>query len=128
MNVEESREICAGAYTSGVIEGWIREQSLVLGTGKGLVLMTGCAHPRIVRIIARVRETFKKNIFMVLGGFHLAGFDEKEIKRIIREFRISGIETVGPAHCSGEETRALFSDEYADDFLLIGAGKRIPIP
>jgi 7,8-dihydropterin-6-yl-methyl-4-(beta-D-ribofuranosyl)aminobenzene 5'-phosphate synthase len=128
VSVEESREICEGAHTSGVIEGWIKEQSLVLETEKGLVLMTGCAHPRIVHIIARVRETFKKDIFMALGGFHLAGFQDKEIKEIIREFRDSGVRRVGPAHCSGDEARALFAEEYADDFLLIGAGKKIPLP
>lgn len=128
VNVEGSREICPGAHTSGVIEGWIKEQSLVLDTDKGLVLMTGCAHPRIVHIIARVRETFRKDIFMVLGGFHLAGFEKKEIREIIRTFRNSGIATVGPAHCSGDEARALFSEEYGDDYLLMGVGKKIRLP
>ncbi|MBN2409830.1 MAG: MBL fold metallo-hydrolase [Candidatus Aminicenantes bacterium] len=128
VDVEESRGICEGAHTSGVIEGWIKEQSLVLDTEKGLVLMTGCAHPRIAHIIARVRETFKKDIHMALGGFHLAGFEKKEISEIIRTFRNSGIETVGPAHCSGDEARALFSEEYGDDFLLMGVGRKIRLP
>ena len=127
IEVTTSRKICEGGFTSGVIEGWIKEQSLVLDTAKGLVLLTGCAHPRIVHIIARVRETFRNEIFMVLGGFHLAGFEKKEIKKIIRHFRDSGVRKVGPAHCSGDEARALFSEEYADDFLLIGAGKKIPL-
>jgi 7,8-dihydropterin-6-yl-methyl-4-(beta-D-ribofuranosyl)aminobenzene 5'-phosphate synthase len=128
VDVGESREICEGAHTSGVIEGWIKEQSLVLDTEKGLVLMTGCAHPRIVHIITRVREMFKKDIHMALGGFHLAGFEKKEIREIIRHFRNSGIEIVGPAHCSGDEARALFSEEYGDDFLVMGVGRKIRLP
>jgi 7,8-dihydropterin-6-yl-methyl-4-(beta-D-ribofuranosyl)aminobenzene 5'-phosphate synthase len=127
VDVDKSREICEGAHTSGVIEGWIKEQSLVLDTEKGLVLMTGCAHPRIVHIIARVREIFMRDIFMALGGFHLAGFEKKEMKEIIQRFRDLGVEAVGPAHCSGDEARALFSEEYKDDFHLIGAGKKIQL-
>ena len=127
VEVTTSQKICQGASTSGVIEGWIKEQSLVLDTEKGLILVTGCAHPRIANIIARVREIFQKDIFMALGGFHLAGFDEKYIKEIIRSFRDSGIRKVGPAHCSGDEARKLFREEYHDDFIEIGAGKKIPI-
>jgi 7,8-dihydropterin-6-yl-methyl-4-(beta-D-ribofuranosyl)aminobenzene 5'-phosphate synthase len=125
VEVTASRRICEGASTSGVIEGWIKEQSLVLDTRKGLVLVTGCAHPRIVHIIARVKELFQKDIFMALGGFHLAGFDEKYIKEIILSFRESGIRKVGPAHCSGDEARRLFGEEYRDDFIKIGVGKKI---
>jgi 7,8-dihydropterin-6-yl-methyl-4-(beta-D-ribofuranosyl)aminobenzene 5'-phosphate synthase len=127
VEVTASRRICEGASTSGVIEGWIKEQSLVLDTRKGLVLVTGCAHPRIAHIVARVQEIFQKDIFMALGGFHLAGLDEKYIKEIILSFRESGIRKVGPAHCSGDEARRLFGEEYRDEFIEIGAGKRIQI-
>jgi 7,8-dihydropterin-6-yl-methyl-4-(beta-D-ribofuranosyl)aminobenzene 5'-phosphate synthase len=127
VEVTTSQKICQGACTSGVIEGWIKEQPVVLDTEKGLILLTGCAHPRIANIIARVREIFQKDIFMALGGFHLAGFDEKYIKEIIRSFRDSGIKKVGPAHCSGDEARKLFREEYQDDFIEIGVGKKIQI-
>jgi 7,8-dihydropterin-6-yl-methyl-4-(beta-D-ribofuranosyl)aminobenzene 5'-phosphate synthase len=127
VEVEASGKICEGAQTSGVIEGWIKEQSLVLDTERGLVLMTGCAHPRIVRIIDRVRDVFKKNIFMALGGFHLAGFEKAEIREIIRKFRSSEIQKVGLAHCSGDEARTLFQEEYQDDFIKVGVGTKIEI-
>lgn len=127
VEVEASKKICDRASTSGVIESWIKEQSLVLDTDRGLVLLTGCAHPRIVHVIDRVRGTFMKDIFMALGGFHLAAFEKKEIRDIIRKFRSSGIQKVSPAHCSGDEARALFYEEYKDDFVKIGVGKRIEI-
>lgn len=127
IEVETSRKICEGAYTSGVIEGWIREQSLVLDTEKGLIVMTGCAHPRITHIIARVKELFKKDIYLALGGFHLTGFDKAEIKGIIDKFRDMGVQKVGPCHCSGDEARMLFHEEYKDDFIEIGVGKDINI-
>jgi 7,8-dihydropterin-6-yl-methyl-4-(beta-D-ribofuranosyl)aminobenzene 5'-phosphate synthase len=124
VEVTTFQEICQGACTTGVIEGWIKEQSLVLDTENGLILVTGCAHPRIVNIIARVREIFQKDIFTALGGVHLAGFDEKYIKEIILQFRHSGIRKVGLAHCSGDEARSLFHKEYQDDFIEIGVGKK----
>lgn len=121
------QKICEKAYTSGVIPGWIKEQSLILDTDKGLIVITGCAHPRITKIIATVKELLKKDIYMVFGGFHLAGFNEGEIKEIIGQFQASGIKKVGPCHCSGDEARRLFAEEYKDDFIEIGAGKKIKI-
>jgi 7,8-dihydropterin-6-yl-methyl-4-(beta-D-ribofuranosyl)aminobenzene 5'-phosphate synthase len=127
VEVTTSRKICEGAHTSGVIEGWIKEQSLILETKCGLILLTGCSHPRIVHIIATVKESFKKDIHLILGGFHLAGFDVKDIEEIIRKFRDSGVQKVGPAHCSGDDARRLFHKEYRDNYIEIGAGKKIRI-
>lgn len=127
VEVEKSREICERASTSGVIEGWIKEQSLVLDTEKGLVVVTGCAHPRITNILARVKELFKKDLHLVFGGFHLAGFYKGEIKEIIAKFRDLGVQKVGPGHCSGDETRLLFAEEYQEDFIKIGVGKEVII-
>lgn len=117
------QNISPEAFTTGVINGWIKEQSLVLETKKGLILITGCAHPRITNIITLTKEQFQRNIYLVFGGFHLGGFEEREIKEIIRLFRKEGIEKVGPTHCSGMEARNLFKDEYGDDFLELGTGR-----
>lgn len=127
VEVEKSQEICKGASTSGVIEGWIKEQSLVLDTEKGLVVVTGCAHPRITNILARTKGLFKKNLCLVFGGFHLAGFYKPEIREIIARFRSLGVQKVGPGHCSGEEARRLFAEDYQEDFIKIGVGKEIKI-
>ena len=71
VDVDNSQKICEGAYTTGVTPGWIKEQSLILDTDKGLIVVTGCAHPRIVKIIFTVKELLDKSIYMVFGGFHL---------------------------------------------------------
>jgi 7,8-dihydropterin-6-yl-methyl-4-(beta-D-ribofuranosyl)aminobenzene 5'-phosphate synthase len=127
VEVNGFRKICDGAYTTGVIQGWIKEQSLVLESPQGLILMTGCAHPRIVNIIDKVKELMGKDIHLALGGFHLAGFPKKEIKEIIAHFRDAGVKKVGPCHCSGDEARKLFEEEYGKDFVRIGVGRRIQI-
>ncbi|MCK4556322.1 MAG: MBL fold metallo-hydrolase [Candidatus Aminicenantes bacterium] len=125
--VTNFQEICEGAYTSGIIEGWIKEQSLILNTEKGLILITGCAHPRIVKIIDRVKELLKKNIHLVFGGFHMGAYNENEINEIIGQFQDSRVKKVGPCHCTGDEARRLFAEEYKDDFIEIGVGKVIKV-
>lgn len=125
--VTNFQEICEGAYTSGIIEGWIKEQSLILNTGKGLILITGCAHPRIVKIIDRVKKLLKKNIHLVFGGFHMGAYNENEINEIIGQFQDSRVKKVGPCHCTGDEARRLFAEEYKDDFIEIGVGKVIKV-
>lgn len=121
------QKICPGAYTTGIVTGWIKEQSLILETEKGLVIITGCAHPRIVRIIDTVKELMKKKIYMVFGGFHLGAYNDKEIREIIGYFRDAGVEKAGPCHCTGDEARRLFAKEYKDDYIEIGVGKEITV-
>ncbi|MFQ5721966.1 MAG: hypothetical protein ACE5GI_05705 [Candidatus Aminicenantales bacterium] len=127
MEVDRHQQICEGAFTTGVVNGWIKEQSLILDSNKGLIVMTGCAHPRIVKILILTKYLLQKDIFLVLGGFHLAGFDKQEIKEIIARFQELGVNQVGPAHCSGDEARRLFVQEYKNDFITIGVGKKIII-
>ncbi len=125
--VTSFKKICNGAYTTGIIKGWIKEQSLILNAEKGLILLTGCAHPRIVKIIATVKELLKENIHVALGGFHLAAYDESEINEIIEQFQNSRVKKVGPCHCTGDEARRLFAEEYKEDFIEIGVGKEIRV-
>ena len=125
VEVENSQKICEGAYTTGVIPGWIKEQSLILDTDKGLIVVTGCAHPRIVKIIFTAKKLLEKRIHMVFGGFHLAGFLDAEIEEITARFRALGVEKVGPCHCSGDKCRIIFAKEYQNDFIKNGAGKEI---
>jgi 7,8-dihydropterin-6-yl-methyl-4-(beta-D-ribofuranosyl)aminobenzene 5'-phosphate synthase len=125
VEIQEQKEICRHAFSSGIIQGWIPEQSLVLETRMGLVLMTGCAHPRIMKTISQVKNSFRKQLFLVIGGFHLGGFSKPELQEIIRFFRSSKIDKVGPCHCTGDEARRLFQEEYGESFVDIGVGKEI---
>ena len=117
--------LCERVATTGDLDDVIAEQSLVLETEKGLILIVGCAHPGIVHVIQSVRNLFEQEIYMVLGGFHLEAATDNELDKIIGEFGKCGIKKVGPCHCSGERCRARFSDEYKENFVDIGAGKVI---
>ena len=50
---------------------WTPEQSLAVNVeGKGIVLITGCGHPTIQRIVERAEMLFDEPIYGVVGGFH----------------------------------------------------------
>ena len=115
--------IANGLLTTGEIGGSIPEQALMIQTGKGLVVITGCAHPGIVRIIERAMELTGKPVYLVLGGFHLGNKSESEISAILADFRKLGVEKVAPCHCTGERAIAMFADEFSQAFLQTGVGK-----
>lgn len=127
VEVTSPTYLCRKVATTGELGVAIKEQSLVLETKKGLVIITGCAHPGIVNIIQKVRRDFGQDIYLVLGGFHLGTTSDSKLKQIVRLFRKIGVEKVGPCHCSGERCRKLFLDEYGTDFIEVGVGKIIDI-
>lgn len=114
--------ICNGVYSTGEMGGSIPEQSLVVRTDRGLVVITGCAHPGIVKILDRVREMFDENILLVMGGFHLINKSEDDLREIIDRFRALGVAYAAPCHCSGDRAIEAFAADYGDHFIKIGAG------
>ena len=127
IEIKNPTYLFKGVASTGELGTVIKEQSLVIQTDKGLVIITGCAHPKIVEILNKAKEYFKQDIYQVIGGFHLAGFSYTELKEIIRQFRKLGVKKVGPCHCSGDLSQKLFKEEYHKDYIEIGVGKTIKI-
>jgi len=115
-------EIHEGIYTTGEMGSGIREQALALRTKQGLVVITGCAHPGVERMVRRAKEIAGGNVYLVLGGFHLGAASEKRIKRIVSDFRQMDVRKVAPCHCTGGRAMKIFADEFGEDFIRIGAG------
>jgi 7,8-dihydropterin-6-yl-methyl-4-(beta-D-ribofuranosyl)aminobenzene 5'-phosphate synthase len=88
VRVDTSLEIDRGIYSTGEMDHGIKEQSLIINTSKGMILVTGCAHPGIVEIIKKAKTVIRKDIYMVIGGWHLSSAGEREIKGIIDLFLI----------------------------------------
>ncbi len=119
--------IAEGIFTTGEMGGSIREQSLVIQTDQGLVVVTGCAHPGIVEIVEQAKTLFDDPVRLVLGGFHLGSKSRAEIDAILIDFRRLGVEQVAPCHCTGDLAIAMFAAEYEEDFIRAGVGKVIVI-
>jgi 7,8-dihydropterin-6-yl-methyl-4-(beta-D-ribofuranosyl)aminobenzene 5'-phosphate synthase len=124
--VGKAMSIVRNAFSTGEMGAWIKEQSLVLDTSEGVIVMTGCAHPGIVNIIRKTKEILPdREISLVMGGFHLGGASDSKLRSIIREFRDLGVQRAGPCHCSGDRCRELFRREYKEDYVEVGVGRRI---
>jgi len=127
IEVSDPMKIFNGAYSTGELGTFIKEQSLIIKTERGLIIITGCAHSGIVNIVKRTKELTKEEVYLVTGGFHLGGTSDYEIKNIVESFRKLGVKKVAPCHCTGDRAIGLFEEEYKDDFIKAGVGKIISI-
>jgi 7,8-dihydropterin-6-yl-methyl-4-(beta-D-ribofuranosyl)aminobenzene 5'-phosphate synthase len=125
--VEAPSLICPNLYTSGEFDYEIPEEALVLDTKKGLVVLTGCAHPGIVSMLRKIKNDFGKNIFMVCGGFHLLDKSDEEMKTIISDMKKLGVVKCGATHCTGEKQIKLFKDAFNENYIELGTGNKIVI-
>lgn len=131
IDSEAFQKIDKDIFTTGELAGLYKgnpmpEQALILKTTKGLVIITGCAHPGIIKIIATVKKHFhKENIYLVMGGFHLNKTPKKEIEKIVTEFKLLQVQKVAPLHCSGDLARKIFQQHYGDNCLSLKVGESL---
>lgn len=123
ISVQKHTNIYENVYSTGELGGvWMREQSLIIDTPKGLIVVTGCAHPGIVNIVKKAKGLLNKNIYLVLGGFHLMAYSEKEVEKIINDLKGLGVEKIAPSHCTGGRPIELFREAWGENFLDLGCG------
>ena len=103
------------------------EQALVLRSASGLIVLTGCAHPGIVKIIEKAKDLFKEEVLLVMGGFHLMDMSMDYMKQVFVRFQDIGVRYVGPCHCTGETQIKACEKAYGKHFLKVGVGKVIRI-
>ena len=92
-----------------------------------MILITGCAHPGIATIVNKAKELFKKDVLLAIGGFHLSREREVEIRDLITDLKKSGVQYIGPTHCSGDFARKLFREEFDKNYVDVGVGRVITL-
>lgn len=122
VEVDNAVKICDNVYSSGDIEGRIREQAIILRAANGLIVITGCAHPGIVKIVRTAKNLLDDEVLFVMGGFHLKDNGQNAITNIVSDFKQLGVKYAAPSHCSGDAARAVFKEHYQDHFISIGVG------
>lgn len=120
-------EICKGVHLTGPLGTQIIEQSMIVGTAEGTVVVTGCAHPGIVEIVRKSKTILPGDIHLVFGGFHLPRKSDVELERIISEFRKLGVKKAGPTHCTGDRAIRMFKQAYGPDFVPMGVGRTLKV-
>jgi 7,8-dihydropterin-6-yl-methyl-4-(beta-D-ribofuranosyl)aminobenzene 5'-phosphate synthase len=127
VEVTPGQSLAEGLSTTGEMGGGVPEQALVIKSGRGLVVMTGCAHPGVVGMVAQVKASSGDPVHLVIGGFHLRSKTDAEMAVILDGFRRLGVARVAPCHCTGERAIARFAVEYGDGFVQAGVGRVIAI-
>ncbi len=118
VEIKDPKEIIAGVHTTGELEVMgeykgVNEQSLAVETKKGLVVVVGCSHPGLEKILVKASEFGR--LYGVVGGFH--GFDKYDV--------LEDLEFIVPTHCTQhkKEIRDLYGDKVGDGG--VGWGKTV---
>ncbi len=101
------------------------EQSIAANVrGKGLVVISGCAHRGIINTIEQARNmTGIEKIYAVIGGFHLGGrLSGQIIEPTVRRLKKMNPALLAPMHCTGWEAMHILAGEFGDSFTLNSVG------
>lgn len=118
-------------FQDGDVERWdpVRDDtSLVfLVKGKGLVVLSGCAHSGIVNTVRQAQKlTGVEKVHAVMGGFHLSGpAFEGIIPRTVEELKTINPDYIIPAHCTGHRATVEIERAFPEKFILNMSGTRI---
>jgi len=109
--VDEPMKLHENIFSTGELDHI--EQSMVVGTDKGLVLIVGCSHPEMEKILKAASQFGK--VYAIIGGLH--GFNEYEL------FQDLGM--ICPTHCTQHKSE--IESQYPEKYIEGGAGKIIEI-
>ena len=95
--------------------------------GKGLVVLTGCAHAGAVNTVHHaIRTTGIDQVYAVMGGFHLSGpLFEPIIGKTTEEMKKFDPKYIIPCHCTGRKAVMHMEREMPDKFILNMAGTKL---
>ena len=101
------------------------DTSLVMNLkGKGLIILSGCAHAGIINTVYHARKvTGINSVYAVMGGFHLSGpHFEPLIGKVIAAFKEINPHYIIPTHCTGRKAINEIEKEFPEKFLLNMSG------
>jgi 7,8-dihydropterin-6-yl-methyl-4-(beta-D-ribofuranosyl)aminobenzene 5'-phosphate synthase len=105
----------------------LKELSLAVNTADGVVLVVGCSHPGIEKIV-EAAAAINPKIRLIAGGFHLVVASDETIARTVAALKDTfKVENIAPGHCTGEPTFAALKRAYGDRYLYAGVGTSLPL-
>jgi len=104
----------------------VKEISLAIDTPDGIVLIVGCSHPTIEKIVEAAKSATNKPIHLVLGGTHLLPANDAQIRSIAVALRDNlNVRFIAPAHCTGEPAFAILKETFGDRYIDAGLGTTV---
>lgn len=109
-------------------DSFTHEHSLVFDTEKGLVIFSSCSHGGADNIIREIEAAFPgKQLYAMLGGFHLYKSSEEEVRALAERIRKTGIQRIYTGHCTGKEAFRILKEELEDCAEQIYTGMEIEL-
>jgi 7,8-dihydropterin-6-yl-methyl-4-(beta-D-ribofuranosyl)aminobenzene 5'-phosphate synthase len=105
------------------------DQALAINLpGKGLVVITGCAHAGIINTIRHAQKiTGVEELYAVIGGFHLMGADDKCIDSTAEALQRLDPTIIRPGHCTGQKAVCRLQMALGDRCQPLAAGDSIQL-
>ena len=115
----------AEGYTQDLI---FDDQTLIVNTEKGLIIILGCSHSGIINIINYIIDkTGQNHIRTIIGGTHLGPASKETKEKTIQALKKFDIEKIGVSHCTGLKTSMRLFQEFGDRFFFCNVGTKIEI-
>ena len=104
------------------------DQSLILKTKSGLVIILGCAHSGLINTMHHIiRNLEGEKIHTIIGGTHLGFLKEDQLEKTISHLRRYDFERIGTSHCTGLKAAARLFQEFKDKFFFANVGTSVVI-
>jgi 7,8-dihydropterin-6-yl-methyl-4-(beta-D-ribofuranosyl)aminobenzene 5'-phosphate synthase len=103
----------------------VAEQSIIIKTAKGLIVLVGCSHPGIVAIIKKAKEKFGLPVYGMIGGLHLRSSSAEEIYACANALKNEGVQMVAPTHCTGWHAERIFKRVFGKSFISSRDGQTL---
>jgi 7,8-dihydropterin-6-yl-methyl-4-(beta-D-ribofuranosyl)aminobenzene 5'-phosphate synthase len=106
----------------------LRELSLAINTPEGVVIVVGCSHPGVDKIVGAA-ATINPRIRLVAGGFHLVVTTDEDIAKIVTALHDTfKVEYVAPGHCTGEPAFTALKRAFGERYVYAGLGTTLEAP
>jgi 7,8-dihydropterin-6-yl-methyl-4-(beta-D-ribofuranosyl)aminobenzene 5'-phosphate synthase len=107
---------------------FLDDQSLILDTEKGLIVLLGCAHSGMINILNYIiNKTGKNNFYAILGGTHLDFSTSEQLEESIQALKNMEITRMGVSHCTGMKAAFKFHKEFGNRFFYGHVGSVLEI-
>ncbi|MDD2851360.1 MAG: MBL fold metallo-hydrolase [Desulfuromonadaceae bacterium] len=104
------------------------DQSLLLETSKGLVLVLGCCHAGLVNTVEHIAYmTGRRDIYAVIGGTHLGFCSQEQLEKTVTQLRALGVKKLAASHCTGFAASARLSREFPKEFQVAMVGYTLEV-
>jgi 7,8-dihydropterin-6-yl-methyl-4-(beta-D-ribofuranosyl)aminobenzene 5'-phosphate synthase len=107
---------------------FLDDQSLILNTERGMLLILGCAHSGVINILNHViNKTGKDKFYAIVGGTHLDFLAPEQLEESIKALSKIHFERIGASHCTGMRGASRLHQEFGDRFFYGNVGSTLDI-